>query len=346
MALETKEPATGRAVDAAASNRARVRPALRQTVARLGRASSVNVGVAGMLLVLVAFLWITEENFGTTHNFVNILETNSILLVVAVGLTFVMLVGGFDLSLGGVLALSGVLLAEFLGAGLPVGLAIAAAILVCLSGGLVLNGVLIARVRLPFLVVSLGTASLFRGVALVLTDGATESLFDHKFLVALGRNQVLGLEWPVVIAFSVLIAAMLTLRYTGYGRMIYAVGGNEEAARLAGIPTTAVRISAYGIAAGLGGLAGILESARLVSATPTAATGIELNAAAAILLGGTTFMGGRGTMFGTLLGVLFLGVLANGILLAEIDAYWQSIAAGIVVVMALLLDRVTRGRSE
>jgi ribose transport system permease protein len=150
----------------------------------------------------------------------------------------------------------------------------------------------------------------------------------------------------VIIAFVVLVVAMLVLRYTGYGRMVYAVGGNEEAARIAGIPVAAVRFSVYGIAAALAGLAGILEAARLTSAAPTAATGIELTAAAAVLLGGTKFTGGRGAMLGTLLGVLFLGVLANGITLAEIEAYWQSIVAGIVVIAALLLDRVARGESE
>jgi ribose transport system permease protein len=296
-----------------------------------------------MLLALIAYLSLTEESFATSNNIVNVLETNATLLIVAIGLTFVMLARGFDLSLGGMLALSGVLVAEFAGAGLSIGVAIALALLVALAGGLGLNGLLIAGVRLPFLVVTLGTASLFRGAALVLTDGSTVSLFDQPFLVSLANDKLLGVPWSVVIAFAILVLAIVVLRYTGYGRMIYAVGGNEEAARIAGVPVTAVRFSVYGIAAVLAGFAGVLEAARLTSAAPTAATGIELTAAAAVLLGGTTFMGGRGSMFGTLLGVLFLGVLANGITLAEIDAYWQSIVAGVVVVVALLLDRVTRG---
>lgn len=317
-----------------------------RVLAWLGRSSSVNAGVAVMLLALILLLWLTESTFATSDNIVNLLETNASLLIVAVGLTFVMLARGFDLSLGGMLALTGVLVAQFVGSGFGIGLAIALALVLALAGGLGLNGLLIAGVRLPFLVVTLGTASLFRGVALVLTDGTTKPLFDQPFLVSLGTERVLGVPWSVIIAFVVVVVAMLVLRYTGYGRMVYAVGGNEEAARIAGIPVAAVRFSVYGIAAALAGLAGILEAARLTSAAPTAATGIELTAAAAVLLGGTKFTGGRGAMLGTLLGVLFLGVLANGITLAEIEAYWQSIVAGIVVIAALLLDRVARGESE
>lgn len=315
-------------------------------LAWLGRSSSVNAGVGVMLLALILGLWLTESTFATSDNVVNLLEANASLLIVAVGLTFVMLARGFDLSLGGMLALTGVLVAQFLGSGFGIGFAITLALVFALAGGLGLNGLLIAGVRLPFLVVTLGTASLFRGVALVLTDGTTKPLFDQPFLVSLGTERVLGVPWSVIIAFVVLVVAMLVLRYTGYGRMVYAVGGNEEAARIAGIPVAAVRFSVYGIAAVLAGLAGILEAARLTSAAPTAATGIELTAAAAVLLGGTKFTGGRGAMLGTLLGVLFLGVLANGITLAEIEAYWQSIVAGIVVIAALLLDRVARGEPE
>lgn len=318
----------------------------RRVLAWLGRSSSVNAGVAVMLVALILVLWLTESTFATSDNIVNLLETNASLLIVAVGLTFVMLARGFDLSLGGMLALTGVLVAQFVGSGFGIGIAITLALVLALAGGLGLNGLLIAGVRLPFLVVTLGTASLFRGVALVLTDGTTKPLFDQPFLVSLGTERVLGMPWSVIIAFGVLVVAMLVLRYTGYGRMVYAVGGNEEAARIAGIPVAAVRFSVYGIAAALAGLAGILEAARLTSAAPTAATGIELTAAAAVLLGGTRFTGGRGAMLGTLLGVLFLGVLANGITLAEIEAYWQSIVAGIVVIAALLLDRVARGESE
>jgi ribose transport system permease protein len=318
----------------------------RRALAWLGRSSSVNAGVAVMLLALILFLWLTESTFATSDNIVNLLETNASLLIVAVGLTFVMLARGFDLSLGGMLALTGVLVAQFVGSGFGIGFAMTLALVLALAGGLGLNGLLIAGVRLPFLVVTLGTASLFRGVALVLTDGTTRPLFDQPFLVSLGTERVLGVPWSVIIAFVVLVIAMLVLRYTGYGRMVYAVGGNEEAARIAGIPVAAVRFSVYGIAAVLAGLAGVLEAARLTSAAPTAATGIELTAAAAVLLGGTRFTGGRGAMLGTLLGVLFLGVLANGITLAEIEAYWQSIVAGIVVIAALLLDRVARGESE
>lgn len=310
---------------------------------RLRRAASLAyayVGVGGVLLALVAFLSLTQDQFATEDNWINILETNAVLLIVAVGLTFVLLVGGFDLSLGGVLALAGVSLEELFRAGLPAGVAIVVVIGGAALLGAAGNGFLIAKVRLSFLVVTLGTASLFRGIAFVRTNGQTASLFEEKFLRTLGSGRVGGIPWAVVIALAVLLVAVLVVRYTGYGRMLYAVGGNPEAARLAGLNVTMVRISVFGIAAGLTGLAGVLEAGRLAAAAPNAGTGIELTAGAAVLLGGTTFMGGRGTMLGTLLGVLFLGVLSNGITLMGVSAFWQGIVSGAVLILALLLDRV------
>lgn len=315
------------------------RASLTRGLERGRRAASTYLGVGGTLLILIVYLTITEEHFATSGNVINVLETNAILLVVAVGLTYVMLVGGFDLSVGSMLGLSSVVLADLLSSSVPVGAAIPTVILGAAAVGLSLNGLLVAKVGLSFLVVTLGSASVLRGIALVDTDGVTETL-DNRFLSTLGRGRIVGLPWIVVIALVVLVISIGILRYTGYGRMIYAVGGNREAARLAGINTTAVRASAFAIAAGLAGAAGVLEAGRLSAASPTAGIGLELTAAAAVLLGGTTFIGGRGTMFGTLLGVLLLGVLANGVTLAGISTYWQGIVVGSVVILALLLDRL------
>lgn len=315
--------------------------------ARARHLASTYLGVGTVLLLLVVYLTATQERFSTYDNWRIILETNAVLLIVAVGLTFVLLVGGFDLSLGGTLALSAVILEELLtDGGWPAGLAIAAVVIGATLVGLAVNGFLVGKVGLSFLVVTLGTASLFRGIALVRTGGQSQPLFQEEFLKTLGSGRVAGIPYPVLISLAVLALAILVLRYTGYGRMVYAVGGNPEAARLAGINVTMIRMSVFGIAAGLAGLAAVLDAGRLTAASPTARTGVELAAGAAVLLGGTTFVGGRGTMFGTLLGVLFLGVLENGITLAGVSAFWQGIVAGAVLILALLVDRLRNRTAE
>jgi len=310
------------------------------------RAGSEYTGVGGMLVLLIVVLAITQDQFLTGDNWINILDTNAVLLVAAVGLTFVLLVGGFDLSIGGILALAGVLLFELLDSGMPPLLAVLLVVLAAFALGLLLNGFLIAAAGLSFLVVTLGTSSLFSGVALVATDGQTNSLPVSGLVDAIGAGRVAGIPWSVVIAGVVFLVAVVVLRYTGYGRMVYAVGGNPEAARLAGINVTMVRMSVYGIAGLLAGLAAVLETTRLTAASPTSGQTLALTAGAAVLLGGTTFMGGRGTQLGTLLGVLFLGVLSNGITLAGVSAFWQGIVSGIVLLLALLLDRLRTRKTE
>lgn len=310
---------------------------------RLRHAADTYVGVGGVLLALVVYLSITQEQFLTYDNFINILATNAVLLVVAVGLTFVLLNGGIDLSLGGLMAFTGVIMAELIAAGWPTALAALAVVVLAGLIGTLANGLLIGKVGLSFLVVTLGTGSILRGIAQVRTAGQSQSLFGNEFLTALGSDKVLGVPILVWVSLTVLAVGILILRYTGFGRMVYATGGNREAARYAGINVTNISVAVFGIAGLLAGLGAVMDSARLSNASPTASTGIELAAAAAVLLGGTSFMGGRGTLLGTLLGVLFLGVLSNGITLAGISAFWQGIVSGIVLIAAVLLDRLRNG---
>lgn len=319
--------------------------ALGRGSARIRRLMVTYLGVGGVLLALVAYLTATQPAFATYRNMINILETNSVLLIVAVGMTFVVLSRGFDLSLGGILALTAVSLHHLL---VVVELSPLLAMVLAVGVGTALgmaNGVLIGVAGLSFIVVTLCTAALFRGVALVLTAGQTQALFDQNFLRTVGAGRVAGVPWPVIIALTVLVCGILVLRYTGFGRMLYAIGGNPEAARLAGINVTMIQVSVYAIAGGLTGLAAVLDSGRLAAASPTAGTGLELTAGAAVLLGGTTLFGGRGTLLGTLLGVMFLGVLANGLTLAGISAFWQGIVLGIVLILALLVDRLRSPRA-
>lgn len=315
--------------------------ALRLGTARRGLLEYAGVG--GVLAALAVYLTITEDRFFTRFNILNILDGSAVLLVVAVGLTFVMLTGGFDLSLGGTLALSEIVFFELVRGDVPL---LGAVVLVVMGAtllGLLTNGVLIAALGLSFLVVTLGTGGIFRGVAFLRTNGETKSLYDYtdsRWVELTTGTAFWDVSWLTAISLATALLAILVLRYTGYGRMVYAVGGNPEAARLAGINVTGVRMSVYAIAGGLAGLAGVLHAVRLQSAAPTAETGIELVAAGAVLLGGTTFMGGRGAVLGTVLGVLFLGVLSNGITLQEVSPYWQGIVVGVVLVAALLVDRL------
>jgi ribose transport system permease protein len=232
------------------------------------------------------------------------------------------------------------MLAKLINAGVPTLAAILLIVVASAGVGILSNGILIALVGLSFFVVTIGTASVFRATALITTDGSTQSLYDNSFLNSLGSGDIEGIPWLVVVAFAILLLSGFVSHYTGYGRMLYAVGGNPTAARLAGIPVTAVRISAYGIAALLAGLAGVMTTARLASASPDMGAGIELTAGAAVLIGGTSFLGGSGSMFGTFLGVLFMGVLANALTLTGISAFWQGLVSGSVLILAVLIDRL------
>ncbi|HYO35350.1 MAG TPA: ABC transporter permease [Geodermatophilus sp.] len=310
---------------------------------RLNGATSQYVGVLAVLALLVVVLGATQPQFLTVQNFVNIADQNAVLLTVAVGMTFVLLAGGIDLSVGGVLALTSVVLWQLLTTGMSPPLAITLAVAVAFLLGFAVNGILIGWVGLSFLVVTIGTAYVFRGLAQVWTGGQSQSIYQTQYLVDLGAARWLGVPAGVVIAAAVFVLALLVLRYTGYGRMLYAVGGNAEAARLAGINVTFVRVSVFGISAGLAGLAAVMDTARLTTASPVAGSGYELLAGAAVLLGGTSFMGGRGSVFGTLLGVLFLGVLQNGLTLAGISPFWASVASGVVLIAAVLVDRLRNG---
>jgi ribose transport system permease protein len=217
---------------------------LRDLADRSRSALMTYVGVGSVLVIFTLWLAATEPTFATYDNFINILNTNAVLLVAAIGLTLVLLVGGFDLSIGGVLALSGVLCAKLISIGVPAGAAI---FLVVVGGallGAVFNGLAIARLGLSFFVVTLGTASVFGGAALLITGGESQDLYSEPLLRDIGSGTIAGVPWPVVIAVTVLALALIVTRYTGYGRMIYAVGGNEEAARLSGINVTAIRVSA------------------------------------------------------------------------------------------------------
>ncbi len=293
------------------------------------------------LVVLLVYLSITQPFFLTTANIFNVLASNSALAISAVGLTFILLSAGFDLSIGAIFAAAGYVAWATINAGLPPILAVLFGMMTgaILGGGV--NGVLIGKVRLNFLVVTLATMSLFGGVLNVITNGRTSTIPTPPggLMETLGNGRVLGVPVPAILALVVVLLAGYVLTYTSFGRAIYAVGGNRDAARLAGINVDAVYIAVYATSGMLVGLAGVLDAARLASASPTAGGSLALTAAAAVLLGGTSLMGGSGGVGGTVIGILLIIFLQNGMGLMGVSAWWQGVVTGAVLILAILLDR-------
>jgi ribose/xylose/arabinose/galactoside ABC-type transport system permease subunit len=299
-------------------------------------------GALAALVLMVVYLSATQEFFLTKANVLNILSGNSALMITAIGLTFVILSAGFDLSVGAIYAASGYTAFRALDAGLPSIVALALGMLMGLLLGGAVNGVLIGRIRLNFFVVTLGTSSLFTGLLNVVTNGKTNSIEepDGSLIYFLGNGTILTIPFPVIASVIVLLLSVYVLRLTSFGRAIYAVGGNPEAARLAGINVSWVYVCVYGIGGLLAATAGLVDASRLASASPTAGASLALTAGAAVLLGGTSFYGGVGGVAGTVIGVLLIAVLQNGLGLMGVSAFWQGVVTGIVLILAVLLDRL------
>jgi len=301
-------------------------------LARRGREVGTLLGLVALSLLLSAL----TPHFLTVSNLLNVMEQTSINAVIAVGMTYVIISGGIDLSVGSLLALSGVLLASGLVAGLPPAVAILLGLAAGAAGGLA-NGLLVTWGRLPPFIATLGMMSVARGAALLYTEGRPISGFEPGFrLLATGR--VLLVPVPVVAAAAVYLVAHFVLTRTRFGRYVYAIGGNAEAARLSGVPVRFHQTMVYALCGVTSGLAAVLLTARLNSAQPIAGIMYELDAIAATVIGGTSLMGGSGTLGGTLIGALIMGVLRNGLNLLGISSFLQQIVIGCVIIVAVLVD--------
>jgi ribose transport system permease protein len=267
-------------------------------------------------------------------------EQTSINAVIAVGMTFVILSGGIDLSVGSILALAGILLALVLQAGWPLPAALGLALLTGAACGLA-NGLLVTGGRLPPFIATLGMMSVARGAALLLTEGRPISGFDAAFR-SLAQGRVLLLPAAVVVTAVVYALAHLVLRRTVFGRYVYAIGGNEEAARFSGVGVRSAKTLVYVVSGLSSALAAALLTARLNSAQPIAGIMYELDAIAAVVIGGTSLRGGLGGVGGTLVGALIMGVLRNGLNLLGISSFLQQVVIGLVIVGAVLLDAALR----
>jgi ribose transport system permease protein len=301
-------------------------------------------GILLAFLALVVALALLTPSFRSTSNLLNVLRQIAVNALLAFGMTTVILGAGIDLSVGSVLACSGALAAGLAVAGWHPALAMLAALGAGVLMGL-FNGVFVAYARIAPFIATLGGLTIFRGITLVYTDGRPITGLPAAFDL-LGNEIWLGIPVPVWIMLAFLGVTHFMLRYTALGRTIYAVGGNEEAARLSGIPIVRVKLFTYaysGLAAALGAL---VLTGRLNSAQPTAGSGFELDAIAAVVVGGTSLFGGRGGAVGTFLGAAIIGVLNNGMNLLDVSAFYQQIVKGGVILGALLIDRLVAARSN
>lgn len=291
------------------------------------------------LFLIVIVITILNPSFMTTDNVLNILRQVSISALIAFGMTFVILTGGIDLSVGSTLALTGAVAATMLASGIdPVLTMLAALLLGAVLGAI--NGVIIAKGKVAPFIATLATMTIYRGLTLVYTDGRPVSDLGNEITFQmLGKGYFFGIPVPVCTMILAFIVLYVIMHKTTFGRRVYAVGGNEAASKLSGINVDRVKIAVYSLTGMLAALSALILTSRLNSAQPTAGTSYELDAIAAVVLGGTSLTGGKGWIFGTLVGALIIGVLNNGLNLIGVSSFFQQVVKGIVILIAVLIDR-------
>jgi len=303
------------------------------------KAALQRIGPLLALLAVCLALSVASRDFLTVGNLFNVMRQVSINALIAFGMTLVILLGGIDLSVGSILALSSVLVAMLLKGGHDP----ARATLLGIAAGAFmgfLNGLVVAKGKVAPFIGTLGMVTMLRGFALVLSNGSPITGFSSDFFSVLGNGYVAGqIPVPVVWMLAMFALFWFTLRKTVFGRHVYATGGNAEAAKLSGVETDRIQILVYTISGAMAAMAGIILTSRLNSAQPTAGVGYELDAIAAVVLGGTSLSGGRGWISGTLIGALLIGVLNNGLNLLGVSSFYQQVIKGAVILLAVLLDR-------
>lgn len=279
--------------------------------------------------------------FLTLSNMVTVLRQISFNGIVALGMTFIIITGGIDLSVGSLLCLAGLVSAHYSVAGseteMPVLIAILAGVLVSTAFGL-MNGLLVAKGKLPPFIVTMATMTIVRGIALVYSDGRPITGFNESYK-AIGQGNVLNVPIPVAIFIVMLLVSGVLLKYTRFGRHVYALGGNENAAIASGINTAKIQTMVYVIGGVMCGIAGVALTSRLNAASPQAAEGYELDAIASVVIGGTSLSGGRGGVTGTIIGVLLIGIIGNGLDILNVSSYYQKIIKGCIILLAVFFDR-------
>jgi len=291
------------------------------------------------LIVLMGLITIVNPSFIQPLNLLNLLRQVSVNALIAFGMTFIILTGGIDLSVGSIVALSSALMAGMMVGGVTPILAI---FLGCLLGGVmgVINGILITVGKMAPFIATLATMTAYRGLTLIYTNGnPITGLGENDLFQFIGRGYFLGIPFPVVMVFITFMLLFYLLHKTPFGRHVYALGGNEKAAFISGIKVKKIKILVYSLSGFLAALGGVILTSRLNSAQPTAGDSFELDAIAAVVLGGVSLSGGKGKIVGTLIGVLMIGTLNNGLNLLGVSSFYQQLVKGIVIIVAVLLDR-------
>lgn len=293
------------------------------------------------LVLLIAVVSILNPSFLSPKNIMNILRQTSVNAVIAAGMTFVILTGGIDLSVGSILGISGAVCASILVSGQNVVIAVLAALVVGAVVGF-LNGFIISKGKLQPFIATLATMTVLKGLTLVYTNGNPITLGSNELAMSFGKiggGTILGIPTPAMIMILVFMVCYYILHNTKMGRYTYALGSNEEATKLSGLNTDKIKIWVYTISGILASIAGIIITSRLYSAQPTAGSGYELDAIAAVVLGGTSLNGGKGKITGTIIGALIIGVLSNALNILDVSSYYKTMVKGAVILLAVLLDR-------
>ena len=298
-----------------------------------------KLGPLVALVVLVILVTIMNPSFLSSVNLLNLLRQVSVNALIAFGMTFVILTGGIDLSVGSTLALSGAFVAGLISSGMSPLLAMIAGLMVGAILGMI-NGLLIAKGNMAPFIATLATMTIYRGLTLVYTNGNPITGIGDSFLFQfIGRGYLFGIPFPIIIMLVSFALLFVLLHKTAFGKKTYAIGGNIKAAKLAGVNTDRVQMWIYTLSGLMASLSGIILTSRLNSAQPTAGQAFEMDAIAAVVLGGTSLSGGKGRIFGTLVGALIIGTINNGLNLLGVSSFYQQIIKGIVIIIAVLLDR-------
>ncbi len=303
-----------------------------------------ELGIALVVVVIMIGLSIASPNFATADNLAIVARIVALNSIIAIGMTLAILLGGIDLSVGSVVALASVVVGYVL---VRMQMPILVSILAGLLTGVVvelINGILIVRTGVASIIITLGMMGLARGCALVITKGSTISGLPEAYL-ALGQGYLGLVPYPVIIMLVIAVIIHVMLSRTTFGRRIYFVGSNEDAAVLSGINVRQVKIIVFTICATLAAMEAVIETARMSTAQPASGVGYELTAIGAVIIGGASIMGGEGTILGTILGATLLGLITNGLILLGVSAYWQQVFSGGIIILAVALDTWRRRRS-
>ena len=303
---------------------------------------SSTVSIFLILVVMCAIMAAVSPAFVKISNILSTARSFSAIAVAGIGVSMVIITGGIDLSIGSVYGLAGVISAMLVVSGVPLLPGILGGMLIGSAVGL-FNGMMVVYLRLPPFIATMGTMQIARGICYIITQGYPVSNLPKEYTL-LGQGYLLGIPVPIWVMILIAILFAIFLNMTTTGRRIFALGGNEEATRISGINTKRLKVLVYTLGAALAGLAGIITASKLGVGQPTAGIGFEMDAIAAVVIGGASLSGGEGTVTGTIIGAAIIGVLRNALVLLSVDSYWQTLIIGCVIILAVTIDQLRKGR--